>query len=168
MSLREDDRLALRRYDEFRAAAEYVAAAFTGDPAVVRVALFGSVALSPRIESARRRSRIHEPKDVDLAVWLDGPADFNRLRRLSGRAVHHLWEETQMGVAHHQVDVFLLDETDHYLGRLCHFNQCPKHRPECRARHCGTLPFLRQHDDFCFDTAQSLHPSRIRILYERR
>jgi hypothetical protein len=36
------------------------------------VALFESVASSPRIKSThRRRDRIHEPKDVDVAVWLD-------------------------------------------------------------------------------------------------
>jgi hypothetical protein len=165
----EDDRHTLRRYDEFRAAAEYVAATFADVPAVVRVALFGSVASSPRVESMRRRrGQIHEPKDVDLAVWLDGPVDLNQLRVLCGRAVHQLWQEKQMGVAHHQVDVFLLDPTDRYLGRLCHFNQCPKHKPQCRAQDCGKLPFLRQHDEFLFDSAESLHPSRIQVLYERR
>lgn len=138
----ENDRYTLRRYDEFRAAAEYVATAFAAVPAVIRVALFGSVASSARIEATRRRrSLIHEPKDVDLAVWLDGPADFDRLRVLCGRAVNQLWQEKEMGVAHHQVDVFLLDMTGKYLGRLCHFNQCPKHKlltdcPVRRDREC--------------------------------
>ena len=40
------------------------------------------------------------------------------------------------GVAHHQVDGFLVDATTgNYLGRLCCFNQCPKHKPELRQEH---------------------------------
>jgi hypothetical protein len=75
--------------------------------------------------------------------------------------------EMEIGVAHHQVDVFLNDTSgDHYLGRLCGFNQCPKHKPECRAQDCGKLPFLLQHDEFVFDLA-ALQPARIHVLYER-
>ena len=48
--LNEDDRDTLMRYARFRAAAEYVAAAFAGIPTVSRVALFGSVASSPGME----------------------------------------------------------------------------------------------------------------------
>ncbi len=39
----------------------------------------------------------------------------------------------EIGVAHHQVDIFLLDVTGASLGRLCPFNQCPKHKLQCRA-----------------------------------
>jgi len=161
------DRYTLIRYQHFRAAAASVAAAFARVPTVTRIALFGSVASSPRIESGRR-SRLHQPKDVDLAVWLDGPTDLDALRKLSARALRQLWEEREMGVANHQVDIFLLDANDKYLGRLCRFNQCPKHKPECRAEGCGKRPFLRQHDGFHFDTGESLHPARIQVLYERR
>ena len=52
--------------------------------------------------------------------------------------------------------------------RLCHFNQCPKHKPQCRAEGCGTVPFLQQHDGFVFDGGESLHASRVQILYERQ
>lgn len=166
--LSADDRYTLRRYDEFRGAAEYVSAAFTAVPDVRRVALFGSVASSPRAEEQGRwRGRIHEPKDVDLAVWLDAVPDLNQLRALCGRAVRQLWQEKEMGVAHHQVDVFLLDASGEYLGRLCHFNQCPKYRPQCQAEGCGRVPFLQQHDGFAFDVTASLSPDRIHILYER-
>ena len=68
--LNEDDRYALMRYAYFRAAAKYVAACAT-IPTVSRIALFGSIALSPKTESTRRRARrdhFHEPKDVDIAV----------------------------------------------------------------------------------------------------
>ena len=74
--LNEDDRYALMRYAYRRAAAEYVAAAFAVIPAVSRIALFGSIASSPRTESTRwraRRGHFHEPKDGDIAVWLRCP-----------------------------------------------------------------------------------------------
>jgi predicted nucleotidyltransferase len=167
--LNEDDRYTLKRYAHFRAAAEYVAAAFAGLPTVGRVALFGSVALSPRVESTRARGRqghIHEPKDVDLAVWLDDATELQRLRLLRSRAVNQLWEEKEVGVAHHQVDVFLLNAAGKYLGRLCCFNQCPKHKPECRANGCGKVPFLRQHDEFVLHQ-ESLRPEHIQVLYDR-
>jgi hypothetical protein len=54
-----------------------------------------------------------------------------------------------------------------YAGRLCHFNQCPKHKPECRVDGGGKVPFLQQHDGFVFDSAESLHPDRIDLLFER-
>jgi predicted nucleotidyltransferase len=166
--MNDDDRYTVRRCEELRAAAKYVATAFATVPAVKRIALFGSVASAPRLESTRRRkSRFHEPKDVDLAVWLDGAADLNQLRVLCGRALSRLWDENEMGVAHHQVDVFLPDVTDKYLGRLCRFNQCPKHKPECRVDGCGNVPFLQQHEDFVFNSAESLDPARIQVLYER-
>ena len=106
----EDDRFVLVRYAHFREAAEYVAAAFARLPSVRRVAVFGSVASSPRPEPSRVRRRgsiIHEPKDVDVAVWIDHAADLDRLRMLRSRAVAELWKDKAMGVAHHQVDVSL-------------------------------------------------------------
>jgi hypothetical protein len=79
--LNEDDRYTLIRYAHFGAAAEYVAAAFAAIPTVRRVALFGSVASSPRTEFTRargRRGQFHAPKDVDLAVWLMIPPKSSR------------------------------------------------------------------------------------------
>jgi hypothetical protein len=167
MRLTEDERYTLQRYDHFRAA-EYVAAAFATVSAVSRVALFGSVAAGPQLKpSRRRRGRFHDPKDVDLAVWLDDLGELNRLRVLHSRAVKQLFEERDIGVAHHQVDVFLFDAASGYVGRLCTFNVCPKHKRECLAEGCGRMAFLRQHDDFVFDRARSLHPARIQLLYER-
>lgn len=99
----EDDRYTLMRYAHFRVAAEDVAAAFGAIPNVSRVALFGSIASSPRTESARvraRRGHVHEPKDVDLAVWLDGPTELERIRLVRSRAVNQLWKEREVGVAH--------------------------------------------------------------------
>ncbi len=165
----DDDRYTLRRYDELGAAADYVSAALATVPTVRRIALFGSIAASPRFEaSGRWRGRIHQPKDVDLAVWLDAIPDLNQLRVACGRAVRQLWQEKEAGVAHHQVDVFLLDASGKYLGRLCHFNHCPKYKPQCEAERCGEVPFLQQHDGFVFDAVASLNPNRVRVLYERQ
>ena len=162
-----DERYTLIRYQHFREAAARVAAAFVGVPAVTRVALFGSVASSPSIESRyRRRGRLHEPKDVGLAVWLDGVTDLDALRKLTAQALNRLWQDKEMGVAHHQVDIFLLAGTGKSLGRLCHFNQCPKHKPQCRAEGCGRVPFLQQHDGFVLDP-DAFAPERLQILYSR-
>jgi hypothetical protein len=85
---------------------------------------------------------------------------------LRSRAVNQLWNDKEMGVAHHQVDVFLFDAASTYLGRLCCFNQCPKHKPECHAVNCGRIPFLRQHDGFVLGP-DSLRADRIQVLYDR-
>jgi hypothetical protein len=167
-ALTEDERYTLQRYDHFRAAAEYVAAAFATISTVSRVVLFGSIAAGPQLEANHKhRGRFHDPKDVDLAVWLTDIGELDRLRVLRSRAVNQLFDEREIGVAHHQVDVFLFDATSTYIGRLCTFNVCPKHKPECLAEGCGRFAFLRQHDDFVFDRARSLHPARIQLLYER-
>jgi hypothetical protein len=168
LPLNDDDRYTLRRYADFRAAADGVAEVLARVPAVRRIALFVSVASASRTEThRRRRGDLHQPKDVDLAVWLDHVVNLDGLRKLSAQALNRLWHDKGIGVAHHQIDIFVLDSSGTYLGRLCPFNQCPKHKPECRVEGCGKTPFLRQHEGFDFDTAESLHPARIEVLYER-
>lgn len=172
--IREEDRLSLRRQESFRAGADYVTVAFAELPFVERVVLLGSAAQPLRREVPRfrkfRRARVelwHECKDVDLAVWVKDPSQLGGLRQALGRAVNTLFAEIGIGVAHHQVDVFLLEPaTDRYLGRLCPFGTCPKGKPECRAPGCGVSPFLRQHDDFVFDP-RSLDPARSIELFDR-
>ena len=170
----EQDRMLLRRQEEFRAAADYLAAAFAGLPAVERVALFGSVARPLRKEVPRfkrfRRAGVavwKECKDVDLAVWLTDVSDLKTLQKARGHALNALFDETGIGVAHHQVDLFLLEPgSDRYLGRHCHFGTCPKGKPECRVTGCGTALFLRRHEDFVFDP-RSLDPARCTLLFDR-
>lgn len=172
--IQEEDRLLLRRQEGFRAGADYVTDAFAGLPFVERVVLFGSVAQPLRREVPRfrkfRRARVelwHECKDVDLAVWVRDPSQLDSLRKALGRALNTLFAETEIGVAHHQVNVFLLESgTDRYVGRLCHFGTCPKGKPECHVPGCGASPFLRQHDDFIFDP-RSLDPARSIVLFDR-
>jgi hypothetical protein len=58
--------------------------------------------------------------------------DLDALRKLTAQALNRLWQE---------MDIFLLDATGKYFGRLCHFNQCPKHKPQRRAEGCGRVRF---------------------------
>ena len=170
----EQNRLLLSRYRDFRRAADAVADAWRDRPEVLAVALIGSVAAAPWKEVPRfspyRRERIelwHECKDLDLAVWLETMRDLDGLRRTKGQALRRLFEETQIGVASHQVDVFVLDPgADRYLGRLCEFNLCPKGKRECRVEGCGATSFLRQHEDFQW-RPESLAEDRSVVLFDR-
>jgi hypothetical protein len=158
----------LRRQQQFRLAAEYAARAFARIPGVERVALFGSVALPlpsevPRFREYRRAgvAVLHECKDVDIAVWVADLSSIAELRRARSQCVNDLLRETGVGVAHHQLDVFLVESgSDRYLGRLCTFGACPKGKPECLVPGCGATPFLRQHGDFVLKL-DALAPDRI-------
>jgi hypothetical protein len=152
----EQDRDQLKRQRDFRVAADAVAAALSEFAEVQAIALFGSVARPlarevPRFQPYRRLGIeiLHECKDVDLAVWLTRTDRLRDLSRARGRALAKLFPATGIGVAQHQVDVFLF-AADHnrYLGRLCYFAQCPKGKPDCRVEGCGAIPFLKQHENF--------------------
>ena len=138
--IEQQNEVLLRRYREFRRGADAVAAAWRAHPEVIAVSLIGSVARYPWKEVPRfgpyRRARValwHECKDVDLALWLEHLDSLDGLRRAKARALRTLWDEASIGIASHQVDVFILEPgTDRYLGRLCDFNTCPKGKAECR------------------------------------
>ena len=161
--IEQEDASLLRRQAEFRLAADAVAAALARFDEVHAIALFGSVARPlvrevPRFQPYRRVGieLLHECKDVDLAVWLDHPHRLAELGRARNVAVTGLLARTGVGVAHHQVDIFLLAPvTNVYLGRLCSFASCPKGKRECLVPGCGAVPLLRQHDDF------KLHPDAL-------
>jgi len=154
-----DDRNMLRRQEEFRLAAEAVAEAMSQLPQVERIVLFGSVAkpLKPEVPRFRkyRRARVeifHECKDVDLAVWVNNLNHLRLLQKARSRALNELLASRGIGVAHHQVDVFLMEPgTDRYIGRLCIFAQCPKGKGKCRVEGCGEVPLVQQHEDFVCD-----------------
>ena len=170
----EQNEHMLRRYREFRFAADAVAAAWRNRPELAAVALIGSVATAPRKEiprfSAYRRAGValwHECKDVDLAVWLTHLRDLDGLRRTKDKALRELYEARAAGVASHQMDVFVFDPgTDRYLGRLCQFNRCPKGKTECLVPGCGATQFLRQHEDFQL-RPESLAADRVVGLFNR-
>jgi hypothetical protein len=170
----ETNEQMLRRQQQFRLAAEYAARAFAGIPGVEKVALFGSVAQPlteevPRFREYRRAgvAVLHECKDVDIAVWLSDLACVTMLRRARGQCVNDLYRENNVGVAHHQFDVFLLEHgSDRYLGRLCIFGTCPKDgKLECLVPGCGETPFVRQHEDFTLP-GDALLPERIVVLHD--
>ena len=152
----EENARQIRRYREFRLAADAVTAAWRDRPEVLAVSLVGSLASAPWKEVPRfnphRRARIeiwHEFKDLDLAVWLSHLDDLNGLRRSKDVILRDLQESGQCGVASHQIDVFVIEPaTDSYLGRLCNFNRCPKGKPECRVEGCGETAHLKRHEDF--------------------
>ena len=139
--LEQEDALQLRRQAEFRLAADAVAAALAPFDEVAAIALFGSCARpltreAPRFHSYRRLGieLLHECKDVDLAVWMDRTDRLAELGRARNRAVTDLHARTGVGVAHHQVDVFLFaPATAAYLGRLCSFASCPKASPSAKS-----------------------------------
>ena len=170
----EEDRAMRKRQRDFLRAAEVVAEAFGGFPEVERVVLFGSVAVPlprelPRFPRFRRHGVeiLHECGDVDLAVYVTDLSRLNALRRTRSTALDELLKKSDVGVAHHQVDVFLLDaETERYLGRLCAFGECPRGKRECNVPRCGRTPFLRQVEGFRLDP-EALSEGRSKTLLER-
>lgn len=156
------------RHEHFRMAAEAVAAAVAEISAVRAVALFGSVAGPPELGLTRRgRELLHYAKDVDLAVWIDRLDQLAELKQARIRALSKPLTEQKVGVAHHQVDAFLIEpEMNRYLGRLCSFASCPKGKVECDAPGCGQALFLKQHLDFELDP-DALNDDRVVLLYDR-
>jgi hypothetical protein len=150
--IKEENERMQRRQSQFRLAAEYVAQAFSQFPEVQKVVLFGSVAAPlrkevPRFKQFRKYGVeiFHECGDVDLAVWLTNLGNLKELQRARGRALNRLDVERNPGVAHHQVDVHIMEPvTDRYLGRLCNFGVCPKGKRDCLVPGCGSSPFLQQ------------------------
>jgi hypothetical protein len=168
------DRQMLDQQAQFRLAADAVTAALAGVPEVEAVVLIGSVARPlwrevPRFQPFRHWDVPvwHECKDVDLAVWLDRLDRLQTLNRARSLALHQLFQEKQIGVAHHQVEIFILQGEATYFGRLCPFSQCPKGKRECLVPGCGRDPFLQQHAGFTF-WPDALAPDGIMPLYDRR
>ena len=172
--IEDQNRELLRRYREFRHAADALTGACRTHPHVLAVSLIGSLACDPWKEIPRfspyRRARIelwHECKDIDLALWLSDLADLNGLRRAGAHALRNLMSRANIGIAAHQADIFLIEPgTGRYLGRLCSFNACPKGKRECRVPGCGDVPFLRQHEDFVWQP-DTLAPGRAVRLFDR-
>ena len=170
----EENARRLRRQAEFRLAAEAVARAYAKFPYVAAIALFGSVAqpLQRKAPRSRRLRRAgielwHHCKDVDLAVWLDRLDSLRDLARARGKAVARLLDERAIGVAHHQLDIFLMEPvSDRYLGRLCWYHDCPKGKLECLVPGCGREKLLQQHQDFTL-RPDALAEDRIIRLYDR-
>jgi hypothetical protein len=158
----------------FRRAADVIAAGLAKLPEVRAVALFGSLVPPlarevPRFASFRRHGIevFHECKDIDLAIAIDRLDNLAALNRARSRAVADLFKNSGIGVAHHQVDIFLFrDIWSDYLGRLCTYAQCPKGKVECLTPGCGREPLLKQHEGFVLEPG-ALAADRAVTLYER-
>ncbi len=170
----EENLLMKRRQREFRLAAECIAGEFGRLPEVLKVVLFGSVAVPlkkevPRFRKFRRAGVAiwHECKDVDLAVWISGLDRLKQLQNARSKALNELFAATEIGVAHHQVEVFLMEpRTDRYLGRLCWYGVCPKGKRDCNVPGCGSAKLLKQDAGFKW-RASALAPGRTVTLFER-
>ena len=135
----------LARQALFRRAADVLAAELAAVPEVRAITLFGSVARPlerevPRFRPYRyyRIEILHECRDIDLAVWIDRFDNLAALNRARGQAVASLFRGTGIGVAHHQVEIFLFGHGWHdYRGRLCTYGQCPKGKVDCLTPGCG-------------------------------
>lgn len=172
--IEEQDQYMLRRQRNFRLAADVVTAAFAQLPEVEKVVLFGSVAVPlkkevPRFREFRRHGIAvwHECKDVDLAVWMRDLDHLRNLQKARSRALNELHQTQNVGVAHHQVEVFIMEPgTDRYVGRLCAFTRCPKDKLECLVPGCGDTPFLKQQKGFVF-SKDALAAEKIITLFDR-
>ena len=155
--IEEQNRYLLRQQRQFRVAADVAAEAWMAFPEVVAVAVIGSVAKRlwkevPRFREYRRAGIEvwHECLDLDLALWIDTQDRLRELRRAAGRALSIAYKiGADTSVVSHQMDVFLFEPgTDHYLGRLCDFNECPKGKRDCLVPGCGAIPFNRKFANF--------------------
>ena len=119
----------LRRQEQCRIAAKHIAGRLSSIPEVQKVVLFGSVARSlgkevPRFHKFRRAgvANSHECQDIDMAVWVSDLSRSKAIQKARSEALNSLLVDEQIGVAHHQVDIFVMEpRTDRYLGRLCIF-----------------------------------------------
>jgi len=167
--------LLLRQQHNFRGAADAVANAWWDRPEVEAIVLFGSVAIPlwkevPRFSEYRRKGIAvwHECKDVDVAVWLSRTDQLNALRKAKARALTRLFDEKNIGVASHQMDVFVMEPgSDRYLGRLCDFARCPNTKRECMVEGCGAIGHLQQHERFVL-SPDALAEGRTILLFDRK
>lgn len=173
--IEEQTILILRRQCLFRWGAQSIAIGMSELPEVRKVAAFGAVAQPLQMEVPRfsqfRRHRIevpHECADLDLAVWTTDLSRLKALKSALNRGLSFVRDTPYGGIAHHQVDVHILDGVSgSYRGRLCIFGQCPKPgKSECRVPGCGAQPFLQQFDDYQFHPAQFEVEPKV-ILFDR-
>lgn len=93
---------------------------------VIRVSLVGSLA-TPKVT----------PKDADVLVSVASDCELDRLAK-AGRALKGHAQTRNSGA-----DIFLANPDGRYIGRTCGWRECRQgFRVDCRAMHCGEVPFL--------------------------
>jgi len=169
-----ENKSALKQHQSFIAVALRLAERLIEYPEVERIALFGSLAKPPVLEphpySKHLRDRgvhiFHSPKDIDLAIWLSSVDNLGTIRKTMTKTVTDMTEQT-IGLCDGAVELFVFDHlSGKYLGRVCHFNKCPKEHIDCLIQGCGTPKHLKTMRDFVF------HPEAIsrvnsEVLFER-
>jgi len=168
----EQEQALLERQRVFRFVADRLTTALARCPGVEAISLIGSVARPlprdvPRFAPYRQLGLkiAHECKDLDLAAWVSRPDGLETLRRTRARVVKDIVAERGFGPADHEIEVFLLEPgTNRYLGRLCHFRECPAGKRACASAGCGQPRFLQQMDGFVFWPEATAHAVR---LYDR-
>jgi hypothetical protein len=92
----------------------------------------------------------------------------NELRKAKSRALTRLFDERNVGVASHQMDIFVIEPgSDRYLGRLCDFARCPNDKPKCLVEGCGAIGHLQQHEGFVL-SPDALAEDRTIVLFDRK
>jgi hypothetical protein len=83
----------------------------------------------------------HECANIDLAVRVTSPAGADRMRKAGSRVVADLnGQDVHLNIAH-TFSIHLIDHASgRYIGMVCHFNQCPKHKRECQVPGCALRP----------------------------
>jgi hypothetical protein len=156
-TIESQNRYLFEHQRQFRVAADIVTDAWMKFDEVAAVAVIGSVARPlwkeiPRFREFRRAGVEvwHECGDLDLALWLESLDHLETFRRVTARALRAAYEAgSNAGIVAEQLDVFLFEPgSDRYLGRLCHYGQCPKGKPSCLVPGCGAPAFNRRYLDF--------------------
>ena len=157
------------RRERLRLAADYVARQFASVPEVERVVLFGSVAARPDVEGRAPNTSgpvSRPPRDLDLAVWVSQTGCMSALQQARVEGLRRLFADHEIGVAHHEVDVFIFSG-EAYVGRLCLYGRCPREgKPECLEQGCGRVPLLRQDLRFRL-RPDALDPACTVVLYRK-
>lgn len=173
--IEEQNQYLLRMQNDFRRAADIVTDALARFEEVEAIAVIGSVAKPlwkeiPRFREFRNEGIEvwHECKDLDLAVWISSQHRLGELRRGKDVALRQGFESgSGPSTASHELDIFLIEPgTDRYLGRLCHFNACPKHKRDRYVPGCGAVPFNKCVEGFIPD-ASLLAFAADAMLYRR-
>jgi len=173
--IHEQDMAMLRRQSDFRKAASLLARELGSMEEVLSVVLFGSVALPlwkevPRFSRLRqRRIKIyHECANIDLAIRVTHADRAAEMRQAGSRLVSGLVDHgIHLSIAHHHFCLHLIDAaTNRYLGMVCHYNQCPKHKDPCRVPGCGAKQFVQILPWFHFKP-ERLNPHNSLVLFDR-
>ena len=163
------EKATLTRYEKFIFAATEMAKRLTDFPEVEKIVLFGSLAKPPyrkRLPTRKRIWTFHQPCDIDLAIWLSSLEPLGAMRQTLAMLVKDISKKVP-GICDDRIELFVFDsKSSKYLGRVCHYRQCPKQGMECMVEDCGKPKHLKQMPDFKLapDALTRIHSQ---LLFER-